>query len=350
MYYNSDNQRALVDTQYNSSSDTDRDSPPPLPPGEEDMTPQTGSNTSITSSNQWVAAQEGNASRDPDSMDIDEGSDDDNAIQYSTSYGNQYPTQYTTPHTSQYTTPHTSQVQYSTPHTSQYTTPHTSQYTTPHTSQYTTPHTSQYTTQSSGQHSVDYSNYYKANWYNAPATGQYTSQVTNPYDGQKITQDTNQHTSQDTSQYTSQDTSQYGNQPTTKNAQNDSNKYTGQDTSQYTTQDTSQIASHPVYYGNTRLPQQQGWVGQWQPSQQWAGQGYYGNSTNWNNYYQQYYNPQVNASQPQQPYTAEPYKQVNKPNPQPATQPTEQYQTPPVQAVDQSGDDQVSDQHPLQNR
>ena len=270
-----------MDTQYNSSSDTERDSPPPIPPGEEDVTPQTGSSTSVTSSNQWAAAQDGNGSHDPDSMDLDEGSDcEDNTIQYTTPYGNQY----------------------------------------------TAPHTSQYTIQSGNQYSTEsqYPNHYtKDSWYNVQG--------------------------KDTNQHTTQDTSRYSNQCAPQNSSNDSNQYTSQDTNQYTTKDTSQIVSHPVYYGNNRLPQQQRWVGQWQPlPQQWVGQGYYGNSNNWNNYYQQYYSQhdttQYNQQQQNQPhsFTHQPYKQVTNKS-QPVKQQTLlQYEPVPMQAVSESCDGHVS--------
>ena len=309
VYYHGDNtktQRApLVDTQYNSSSDTERDSPPPLPPGEEDVTPQTGSSTSVTSSNQWATA-EGNGSHDPDSMDLDEGSDcEDNAIQYTTPYGNQY------------------------------TTPNTSQYTIPNTSQYTTPNTSQSGNQYSSQ--SQYPNHYANDgWYNVQGSGQDTSQYSNQCAPQSTSNDGSQYTAQDTNQYTAQDSKQYTAQ--------DTNQYTTQDTNQYTTQDTSQIVSQPVYYGSNRLPQQQGWVDQWQPPpQQWIGQGYYGN--NWNNYYQQYYNQQnaVQYNQQQQkphPFTHQPYKQQEATNKsQPAKQTTQQQYKPTPPTV---GDEQVA--------
>ena len=284
IYYHGDTnkgkQPALVDTQYNSSSDSDRDSPPPLPPGEENVTPQTGSSTSLTSSSRWLQQQTTIDSHDPDSMDLDNSDYEDNPIQTSggdvgyttaTPQGNQY-----TSTNSQYGAGYGNYV-------AQYTTQDSNRYT--QANQYTTQHTNQYST---GQYTKD--------------TNQYTTRDTNQY----TVQDTSQYATQDSSQCNTQDTSQGSTGHYSTKDNNQQSQYTNQyppednqDTSQYTNQ-SSTITSQPVLYGShSQLPQQQGWVGQWQPSpsQQWAGQGYHGNE--WNNYYyQQYYQQQSTVQEP----------------------------------------------------
>ena len=103
------------------------------------------------------------------------------------------------------------------------------------------------------------------------------------------------------------------------------------------------------------MPQQQGWVGQWQPPpppQQWAGQGYYGSSNNWNNY-QQYYNQNTTATQynqvEPQPFTHQPYKQTIATKSQQQTQ--QQYKPLPSNTVNgQLSDVHSSSKYTPQNR